>query len=137
MEMDFETKLVVILRDDMAMWQKLNVTAFLMSGIGGTQNIIGEPYIDGSGVQYLPMARQPIMVYIADRDTMKELHTRALSKDVKMTIYAEELFKTYNDEDNRAAVAQYNTDELNLVGIGMIAKKNLIGKLTKGLSLHP
>lgn len=135
--MDFETKLAVILRDDIAMWQKLNVTAFLMSGIGGTQNIIGEPYIDGSGVQYLPMAQQPIMVYIADRDTMKELHKKALGKDVSMTIYSEELFKTYNDEDNRAVVAQYNTDELNLVGIGMIAKKNLIGKLTKGLSLHP
>ena len=29
----FDTKIAVIIRDDLATWQKLNVTAFLMSGI--------------------------------------------------------------------------------------------------------
>jgi hypothetical protein len=47
--MEFANKLVVIIRDDLLVWQKLNVTAFLMSGIGGTQNIVGEPYVDGDG----------------------------------------------------------------------------------------
>ena len=28
------TKLAVVVRDDLATWQKLNVTAFLVSGIG-------------------------------------------------------------------------------------------------------
>ena len=42
--MEFDTKIKIVLRNDLMMWQKLNVTAFLMSGIGGTQNIIGEPY---------------------------------------------------------------------------------------------
>jgi hypothetical protein len=31
----FDTKLVVVLRDDLAVWQT-NVTAFLVSGIAGT-----------------------------------------------------------------------------------------------------
>jgi hypothetical protein len=34
--MAFETKIVIIIRDDLLIWQKLNVTAFLMSGISGT-----------------------------------------------------------------------------------------------------
>ena len=29
----FDTKIAIIVRDDLAQWQKLNVTAFLMSGI--------------------------------------------------------------------------------------------------------
>ena len=29
----FDTKIAIIIRDDLATWQKLNVTAFLMSGI--------------------------------------------------------------------------------------------------------
>ena len=34
-------------RDDMEMWQKLNVTAFLMNGIAATHpDIIGAPYRD-------------------------------------------------------------------------------------------
>lgn len=134
--MEFVNKIVVIIRDDLLVWQKLNVTAFLMSGISGTQNIIGEPYVDGDGVAYLPMSQQPIMIYSASNQELKEVLKKALTKEVKMTIYTEEIFKTYNDTDNRAKVAEYKTDDLNLVGIGMIGKKNHIDRLTKGLKLH-
>jgi hypothetical protein len=134
--MEFDTKLVVLLRDDLLTWQKLNVTAFLMSGIGTTQNIIGESYLDADGISYLPMSQQPIVVYSASGEEMKEVLKKALAKEVNMSIYTEELFKTFNDEDNRAKVAEYKTDELNLVGIGMIGKKNHVSKLTKGLKLH-
>ncbi|TCO69229.1 DUF2000 domain-containing protein [Marinisporobacter balticus] len=134
--MEFDTKIVVILRDDLLTWQKLNITAFLMSGIGGTQNIIGEPYVDGDGVAYLPMSQQPIMIYSASGEALKEILKKALTKEANMTIYTEEIFKTYHDVDNRAKVAEYKTNDLNLVGIGMIGKKNHINRLTKGLSLH-
>ena len=33
----FDTKIAVVLRDDLAVWQKTNVTAFLVSGIAGTE----------------------------------------------------------------------------------------------------
>ncbi len=134
--MEFDNKIVVILRNDLLIWQKLNVTAFLMSGIGGTQDIIGEPYVDGDGIAYLPMSQQPIMIYSASNQELKEILKKALTKEVKMAIYTEEIFKTYNDVDNRAKVAEYKTDDLNLVGIGMIGKKNHVNKLTKGLNLH-
>ncbi|WNC15665.1 DUF2000 domain-containing protein [Brevibacillus brevis] len=134
--MDFDTKLAVILKEDLFPWQKLNVTAFLMSGIGGTQPIIGEPYVDGDGVSYLPMSQQPIMIYSANGDELKEILQKALRKDVAMTIYTDEIFKTYHDEDNRAKVAEYKTNDLNLVGIGMFGKKNHVSRLTKGLRLH-
>lgn len=134
--MEFVNKIAVIIRDDLLVWQKLNVTAFLMSGIGGTQNIIGEPYVDGDMVAYLPMSQQPIMIYSACSQELKEILKKALTKEIKMTIYTEEIFETYNDADNRAKVAEYKTDNLNLVGIGMIGKKNHVDRLTKGLSLH-
>lgn len=55
--MNFDTKIKIILRDDLQTWQALNVTAFLVSGIAATQDIVGEPYQDASGIQYLPMAQ--------------------------------------------------------------------------------
>ncbi|MPM76106.1 hypothetical protein SDC9_123101 [bioreactor metagenome] len=118
------------------MWQKLNVTAFIMSGIGGQQDVLGEPYIDGSGNTYLPMSKQPIMIYAATSEQLKELLLKALNKEVNMSIYTEELFNTYNDVDNRAKVAEFDVNDLNLVGIGMIGKKNHVDRLTKGLILH-
>lgn len=60
----------------------------------------------------------------------------ALSKEVVVVIYTEELFNTYNDDDNRAMVAKYKTGELNLVGIGIRGKKNHVDKLLKGFELH-
>jgi hypothetical protein len=124
------------IRNNLLTWQKLNITAFLMSGIGATQNIIGESYVDADGVTYLPMAQQPIVVYAASGEVMKEVLKKALTKEVKINIYTEELFKIFNDEDNRTKVAEYKTDDLSLLGIGMIGKKNHVSRLTKGLKLH-
>ncbi|BBB93336.1 MAG TPA: DUF2000 domain-containing protein [Methylomusa anaerophila] len=134
--MRFDNKIVAILREDLLMWQKLNVTAFIMSGIGGRQDVLGEPYVDGTGNTYLPMSKQPIMIYAANGEQLKELLLKALNKEVNMAIYTEELFNTYNDADNRAKVAEFDTNNLNLVGIGMVGKKNHVDRLTKGLSLH-
>jgi len=92
--MDFADKIVVIIREDLLVWQKLNVTAFLMSGIGWTRDIIGEPYMDGDGVTYLPMSQQPIMIYSATGQELKEILKKALTKDVRMTIYIPTRFLT-------------------------------------------
>jgi hypothetical protein len=49
---DFDTKVAVVVRDDLATWQRLNVTAFLMSGITASAGAgaIGEPYTDADAV---------------------------------------------------------------------------------------
>lgn len=59
----FDTKIKIALKEDIPTWRQLNVTAFLISGIGGTQNIVGEEYKDASGNKYLPMSKQPIMIH--------------------------------------------------------------------------
>ena len=59
----FDTKIAIIVRDDLATWQKLNITAFLMSGITAENtDLIGEKYVDKDGNHYLHMARQPVIV---------------------------------------------------------------------------
>lgn len=134
--MEFDTKIKIVLRNDLEAWQELNITAFLMSGIAGTQNIIGQPYVDGDGVEYLPMSQQPIMIHSASGEQMKDLLKKALTKDVVLTIFTEELFNTYNDVDNRDMVSRFKTEELNLVGIGIRGKKNHVDRLLKGFELH-
>ena len=134
--MEFDTKIKIVLREDLEMWQKLNVTAFLMSGIAGTQEIIGQPYLDADNVQYLPMSQQPIMIHSSSGERMNDLLQKALTKEVVIAIYTKELFGTYNDEDNRAMVAKFKMAELNLVGIALRGKKNHVDKLLRGFDLH-
>lgn len=119
------------------MWQELNITAFTVSGIAGTvKDIIGENYEDGSGHMYLPMFKQPVLVFSADKDQIKKVHQRALSRDIHLSIYTEELFKTDNDQDNRAAVKSCRDEDLQIVGMAMYGPKNTVDKIVKGLSLH-
>ena len=52
----FETKIAIVIRDDLAVWQKLNVTAFLTSGlVGAHKDLLGEAYEDAAGNKYSPL----------------------------------------------------------------------------------
>jgi hypothetical protein len=134
----FDTKIVVVLRDDLAVWQKTNVTAFLVSGIAGTvPGIVGEPYRDGSANEYLPMFVQPVLVYEADAAALRRAYERALDRGVVPAIYTSDLFATGHDEANRAAVAAVAAEDLDLVGIAFRAERRTADKIVDRLRLHP
>jgi hypothetical protein len=137
LKLEFDTKIVVIVREDLAVWEKLNVTAFTVSGVAGSEKIVGENYADASGNVYLPMSVQPILVFAASREQMREVYDRAMKRNMRISIYTEELFKTYNDVDNRAAVADVKAEDLNLVGMAIRSTKRQIDTVVKGLKLHP
>ena len=134
----FDTKIAVVLRDDLAVWQKTNVTAFLVSGIAGTvPGIVGEPYRDASGNEYLPMFVQPVLVYQADAQGLRRAYARARDRGVTLAVYTADLFETGHDEANRAAVAAVAEDELDLVGIAFRAERKTVDKVLDGLRFHP
>lgn len=135
--MTFDTKIAVVVRNDLAVWQKLNVTAFTISGIAGTvDGIMGQRYEDGSGNLYLPMLRQPVLIFEASAEQMRRIYERAMRREVKFSIYTEELFATGNDIDNRAAVYAKQKDELNIVGMAMYDNRKTIDKVMDGVKLH-
>jgi hypothetical protein len=136
--LQFDTKIAVILRDDLAVWQKTNVTAFLVSGIAGTvEGVVGEPYRDASGNEYLPMFVQPVLVYEADDAALRRAYERAMSRGVTPAVYTKELFATNHDEANRAAVAGVTAEGLDLVGIAFRADRKTVDKVVDRLRLHP
>ena len=135
--MNFDTKIAVVVREDLEVWQKLNVTAFTISGIAGTQEVMGKEYEDGSSRRYLPMIMQPILIFSAGRDEIRMVYAKAVSRDVVMTIYTEELFSTPNDDANRTAVRAVGSDDLKLVGMALRGRKKPMDRILKGLPLHP
>lgn len=133
----FDTKVVVVLRDDLQPWQELNVTAFLMSGIATSdEGLVGENYRDADGNDYLPMLRQPVMVMTADGDKLRSIRTKAMGRGIPTAIYTEELFSTGHDAANRAAVAGVSAEELNLVGVALRGPKNGVDRVVKGARMH-
>lgn len=134
----FDTKIAIVLRDDLASWQALNVTAFLTSGIvAETPTLIGDPYRDRAGNIYNPMSIQPVIVLAADQETISTIHRRSLERDIRTCLYVEEMFATGHDAANRAVFAQFAPEDAKVVGIAMRAEKKVVDKITKGARLHP
>ncbi|MFD5396008.1 DUF2000 family protein [Streptomyces sp. NPDC127097] len=134
----FETKIAVLLREDLEPWQRLNVTAFLVSGLGSElPEVIGEPYADADGTPYLPMFRQPVLVFEGTKETLTAAHGRALSRALPRAVFTSGLFVTGNDRDNRAAVRAVPKDGLDLVGLAVYGPRNAVDKVLKGARMHP
>ncbi len=134
----FDTKIVLVVRDDLATWQKLNVTAFLTSGIvAQTPTMIGEAYRDAAGNVYNPMSIQPMVVLVADQETLRTIHKRSLERGVTTSAYVEEMFATGHDAANREAFAKFSPEDARLVGLALRAEKKVADKITKGAKMHP
>lgn len=133
----FDTKIAVLLREDLETWQRLNVTAFLVSGLGSVApEVIGEPYADAEGTGYLPMFRQPVLVFEGTKETLTTAHTRVLSRALPRAVFTRDLFATGNDRDNRAAVRAVPGGQLDLVGLAVYGPRNAVDKVLKGARMH-
>ncbi|MGD9530828.1 DUF2000 family protein [Pseudonocardia sp.] len=137
--MRFDTKIAVLLRDDLADWQALNVTAFLSSGIAANPELLGEPYLDADsdsdGIRYLPMFRQPLLVLDGSKEVLTAAHARAVSRGLPVAIFTADLFATGHDEANRAAVRAVPRADLDLVGLAVHGPRNGVDKVLKGARL--
>ncbi|MFJ5226244.1 DUF2000 family protein [Streptomyces sp. NPDC088400] len=133
----FDTKIAVLLRDDLETWQRLNVTAFLVSGLGtASPEVVGEPYVDADDTAYLPMFRQPVLVFEGTKETLTVAHGRALSRSMPRAVFTSDLFSTGNDRDNRAAVRAVRKGRLDLVGMAVYGPRNAVDKVLKGARMH-
>ena len=138
MTMTFDTKIAVAVRDDLAVWQRVNMTAFLVSGIAASaEGMVGEDYADASGNTYLPMFRQPVLVYEAPAAKLRLAYERAIRREVKFALFIDDLFATGNDDDNRAAMRAVAADDLMIAGLALRAERKVVDKIFDGLKFHP
>jgi hypothetical protein len=135
--MECSTKFAIVLDEELPVWKKLNVAAFLSSGIvSNNPNIIGKNYQDKSGVNYLPLCIQPIIVLKASRGKLNTFLARAKNSGVDVAVFIDDMFTSGHDEANRATVNQYYSDELPLVGIAIHEERKVIDKILKGAKLQ-
>jgi len=133
----FDTKIAVVIRDDLAEWQKLNVVGFLISGIvGADDGLLGAAYEDAAGNTYHPLMAQPLIVLGASAAAIDAVYRRALTHRVRFSLYIEDMFSTGDDAANRETVRRRQPDEMPVVGLAMREEKKLVDKITRGARLH-
>lgn len=133
----FDTKVALIVRNDLAVWQRLNVVAFLASGVASAApEMMGEPYIDASGNRYGNMLGQPVLVFESDISGLQSAHRKGLERELTLIPYVHAMFSTGHDAANRQAFLVENADNLDLVGLALRGPKKAVDKAIKGLALH-
>ncbi|MCW0235996.1 MAG: DUF2000 family protein [Ferrovibrio sp.] len=134
----FTTKIAIVVREDLAQWQKLNVTAFLSSGIvAAVPDCIGAAYIDAAGRQYTAMCGQPILVFAAPLPELQKAHGCACDQGLTIVPYVEAMFATGHDAANRAVFAEGDAVAQNWVGLAFHGERRAVDRAVKGLRLHP
>lgn len=134
----FDTKIAIVVRDDLVTWQRLNVTAFLASGITAAHpQLVGLPYLDADDTAYLPLLGMPVLVFEADRETLRAVRERGVRRSLPQAIYTADMFRTGHDEANRSVVRSVAGADLDVVGLAVFGPKNAVDKTVKGAVLHP
>lgn len=135
--MTFDTKIAFIVRDDLPAWQRLNVVAFLATGIASSApEIMRAPYIDSLGRTYGNMSGQPMLIFQGELEKLQAVHRKALEREVTIIPYIHAMFSTGYDEANREVFMAADANNLDLVGLGIRGPKKVVDKIIKGLPLH-
>ena len=135
--MNFETKVAILVRVDLAVWQKLNVAAFLATGIAGAApQAMGEPYEDAAGRKHARLLGQPILIFAASSEVLLRAYHQSIERGLTRAVYVKAMFSTGHDGANRAAFIAEPAAAPDLVGLALRGPRKDVDKATKGAVLH-
>jgi hypothetical protein len=136
--MTFDTKVAILVLEDLAVWQKLNVTAFLATGIAGAApEAMGEPYLDAAGREHARLLGQPMMIHAAGPEVLARAWRQAIERGLTRAVYVRAMFSTGHDAANRQAFLAERAEAPDLVGLALRGPRKDVDKATRGASLHP
>jgi hypothetical protein len=136
--MVFETKVAVLVLEGLPVWQKLNVAAFLATGVAGAApEAMGQPYVDAAGREHARLLGQPMLVFAAAPDALLRAFRAGIERGLARAVYVRAMFSTGHDAANRAAFLAEPADAPDLVGLALRGPKKDVDRATKGCSLHP
>ncbi len=134
----FDTKVAILVREDLAVWQRLNVTAFLATGVAGSApQAMGDPYEDAAGRKFAALLGQPILVFAATAADLARARRVAIERGLILAVYVKAMFETGHDAANREAFRAEPSDAPDLVGLAIRGLRKDVDKATKGAKLHP
>lgn len=134
----YDTKIAFLLDGSLETWQKLNVTAFLASGIAASlPQLIGEPYEDGAGRVHARLLTHPMMIFAATPEILRSAWAKSIERNLVRAGYVRAMFSTNNDISNREVFRVEPADAPDLVGIALYGDKKDVDKAIKGATRHP
>ena len=135
-----ERKIVAVINIDLPKGLAGNALGHLAFSAGHWADeswIERERYIDASGQKHVGIARHPLIVLEADKNSIKEIVSKARGKEgVAMVDYPQEMFDTGTDEDLNKAISKTTADKIVYQAVVLVGPSKEVDDLTKGLKLY-
>lgn len=134
----YSHKIALVIKNDLADWQKLNVASFLASSVAiQFPDTHGNAFVNASGSVYLPFIKHPILIYKAETEAeLNRAFNRAKERGLSLGIYTQPLFATKNEEENHIQIANATDEDQVLVGIAVYGEAKKVSKALEGLKFH-
>jgi hypothetical protein len=130
-------KTAILLLDSLPSWKKLNVTAFLATGIGdASPDAMGETYRDALDREYTRLFEQPIVVLAASRDVLQDALNIGHKTGLTCSAYVAAMFEQSDGDAGRKVFRHERAERLDLVGIALRGSRKHVDKASRGASLH-
>lgn len=138
MMQDFSKKMSIVLREDVASWQLTNTIGHIAAYLG---NKMSEPFDTGEyfaskdKVNFPRNSQFAIVALRATKDELKSLAAKLRDSDLSWIAYVQEMIDMINDEELAKALNSVNSEEMNILGIGIFGSKDKLKELTGSLRL--
>lgn len=134
----YDKKVAIVIKDDLLIWQKLNVVSFLAGSIAiEFPETHGEDFVTADNVRFLPFIKNPTLIYKAEtQEKLQRAFLRSKDRELSIGIYTKPLFDTRSGEENILEIAKQTTDNLDLVGFIVYGENKKVDKALDGLKFH-
>lgn len=138
MTQDFSRKMTIVVRSDVQSWQLTNTVAHIAAYLG---NKLRHPFDTGESFTTIDSAKIPrnsqygIVTLSATAAQLKELANTVREQKLLWIIYTQEMIDLIDDTELETRFAKTSFPDLNILGIGLFAEKEVLKTLTKHLSL--
>ncbi len=132
-----ESKLVIVVRDDLPAAQAANAAAVLGLALGGRlTGSVAPDSPDASGALHAGLNPHPVPTLVATSEELQDLHDRALLlEDAVVVGFNEVARRSRTYAEYVEALAAAHPDDIDFVGLAILGPRNQVTKLTKRLSL--
>jgi hypothetical protein len=135
---DFSRKMTIVLREDVVSWQLTNTVGHIAAYLGNKMSEpfdTGEFFVSKDGVNFPRNSQFAVVVLRATKDELRNLEMRLRHTDLSRIVYVQEMIDMIDDEELARTLGAIQSDEMDILGIGMFGSKEELKVLTGGLKL--
>ena len=130
--------MAILVLEDLAIWQELNVTALLATGIAAAApEAMGQAYVDAAGRRHAPLPGQPMLIFGTGPETLLRAYRAAIACGLTRHLRAGHVLdRSRRGQPCRRVLAE-PAEAPDLDGLALRGPRRGIDKATKRALLHP